>query len=87
MVVVVPTNPLIEEDIFMVTPTSIPVPANLGWVTDVILSVLEVPESKPPIRSGVPGVVGAWVSTVKLVIDSGDEAFPPASVTVTVQLL
>ena len=62
-----------------------PVPVNVGVVTLVMLSVLDVPESEAAVKSGVPGAADAVVS---MVTDRALEVptFPAASVVVAVML-
>ena len=56
-------EPLLAE-IVMVSPVDPPVAETVGVVSDVRLSVDEVPRSDAAARSGIPGADGAAVSTV-----------------------
>ena len=51
--------------IVMVSPAD-PVPANVGLLLPVLLSVLLLPVSVPAVRSGAAGVAGAVVSMVTI---------------------
>src|SRR5919108_490970 len=62
------------------------VPVNVGVVTLVRLSVLEVPLSLAAARSGADGAAGAAVSTVTLRAVEAAETLPAASVAVAVTL-
>ena len=62
------------------------VPVNVGVLTLVRLSVLEVPLSLAASRSGVDGAAGAVVSIVMLKAPEAAETFPAASVAVAVML-
>jgi hypothetical protein len=54
----------------------------VGVESVVTLSVFELPESEEVAKSGAPGVLGALVSTVRLIDELADETFPYASVNV-----
>ena len=57
---------------------------NVGVVSVVLLSVLELPVSDDAARSGAPGALGAVVSTVSELVELADEVWPAASVMVPV---
>src|SRR5436190_1492069 len=54
------------------------VPLNVGVVTLVMLSVLEVPVSVAAVRSGVEGAAGGVLSTVNVVLGPAPSALFPA---------
>ncbi len=60
------------------------VPVNVGVVSLVRLSVLEVPVSLPAARSGVAGAAGAVVSMVTFSAAEAEEALPAASMVLAV---
>jgi hypothetical protein len=57
-----------------------------GVLSDVMLSVDEVPRSEASIKSGIPGVVGATVSIVRPKEELGADTFPASSLRVAVTL-
>ena len=67
----------------MVSP-AVPVPANVGVLSPVLLSVLLLPVSVPAVRSGAAGAAGAVVSMVIANAGLGALVLPAASVTVVV---
>src|SRR6184192_3976391 len=69
----------VSAKILTVLPASA-VPVNIGVVTAVILSVLDVPVSLAASRSGTDGVAGAVVSTVTDNADDDADVFPARSV-------
>ena len=62
------------------------VPVNVGVLTLVTLSVLEVPLSLAAVRSGAEGAAGAVVSMVMLRAAEATERLPAASAAVAVTL-
>jgi hypothetical protein len=69
-----------------VSPTVRPEKPIDGVLSDVMLSVDEVPRSEASIRSGTPGGVGATVSIVRLNEALGADVFPASSLRVAVTL-
>jgi hypothetical protein len=69
-----------------VSPTVRPEKPISGVLSDVMLSVDEVPRSEASIKSGIPGAVGATVSIVRLKEELVADVFPAASVRVAVTL-
>ena len=67
----------------MVSPGD-PVPANVGVLSPVLLSVLLLPVSVPAVRSGAAGAAGAVVSMVTASAGLGALVLPAGSVTVVV---
>ena len=67
----------------MVSP-AVPVPANVGVLSPVLLSVLLLPVSVPVVRSGAAGASGAVVSLVTASAGLGALTLPAASVAVVV---
>ncbi len=63
------------------------VPVNVGVLSDVMLSVEELPKSEAALRSGVVGADGAELSMLIDSADDADEIFPAASVALAVMLL
>lgn len=70
--------------IVIVSPFEPPVADNVGVVSAVRLSVLELPVSETADRSGVPGADGAVVSTVSDRAGPAAEVLPAGSVTFAV---
>ena len=62
------------------------VPVNVGVVSLVKLSVLELPVSEAVARSGVPGAAGDAESMVTASADDAAEVLPAVSVAVAVML-
>ena len=58
-------NTVVPSLMVMVSPGD-PVPANVGVLSPVLLSVLLLPVSVPAVRSGAAGVAGAVVSMVTI---------------------
>ena len=69
--------------IVMVSP-AVPVPAKVGLLLPVLLSVLLLPVSVPAVRSGAAGAAGAVVSMVTASAGLGALVLPAGSVTVVV---
>jgi len=86
LAVVVPKEPFTEEVTLTVEFASA-VPMKVGVVSEVVLSVLELPVSDPALRSGVLGAEGVFASIASAFWLMADvkvfPAFPPESVKVT----
>ncbi|MFM8794336.1 MAG: hypothetical protein ACKOFF_05555, partial [Acidimicrobiales bacterium] len=68
----------------IVSPFDPPEPSIVGVVSEVMLSVDDVPVSDAAASSGAPGAAGAEVSTVIDSADPADAWLPAASVTLAV---
>ena len=62
------------------------VPVNVGVLSDVMLSVEELPLSVAALRSGVAGAEGAALSILMDSAEEADEILPAASVALAVML-
>ena len=62
------------------------VPVNVGVLSDVMLSVEELPKSEAALRSGVVGAEGAALSILIDSAEDADEILPAASVALAVML-
>lgn len=71
-------NTVVPSLMVMVSPGD-PVPANVGVLSPVLLSVLLLPVSVPAVRSGAAGVAGTAVSMVTI---NAGLVMPLAGVTV-----
>ena len=76
-------NTVVPSLMVMVSPGD-PVPAKVGVLSPVLLSVLLLPVSVPAVRSGAAGAAGAVVSMVTASAGLGELVLPAVSVTVVV---
>ena len=76
-------NTVVPSLMVMVSP-DVPVPANVGVLSPVLLSVLLLPLSVVAVISGAAGVAGAAVSMVTINAGLGALVLPARSVTVVV---
>ena len=83
--VALPTVPATELPSVTVLPASA-VPVNVGVLSLVTLSVLELPESDPLARSGAAGVAGTDASIATANAEDALETLPAASVAIAVML-